>query len=111
MIDNLLEPEADLPNVDPDKDYFKELVGEGKKFKSPEDLARGKFESDQFIEILKKRQDEMRADYLKLREDNTAKAKLEDLIDQLSKKNLASNEDTEVKEEKQPEIDIESLVS
>lgn len=32
--------------------YLEDLVGEGKKFKSPQDLARGKYESDQFIERL-----------------------------------------------------------
>src|SRR5688500_15910791 len=38
---------------DQDKDYFSELVGEDKKFKTPADLARAKAESDAFIERLK----------------------------------------------------------
>lgn len=39
-------------HVDPDKNYLEDLVGENKKFKSVEDLARGKHESDQFISRL-----------------------------------------------------------
>ena len=40
-------------SIDPDKDYFEELVGDDKPFKSPKDLARAKLESDKFIEQLK----------------------------------------------------------
>jgi hypothetical protein len=106
------------PPLDQNKDYLTELVGEGKKFKTPQDLARSKYEADSFIEVLKRQQDELRADYLKLREDNTAKAKLEELIGQLEAKQqqLASNNQpivTEVKD-KPPTFDpkqIESLVS
>jgi hypothetical protein len=35
--------------VDPDKNYLEELVGDGKKFQSVEDLARGKAHSDLMI--------------------------------------------------------------
>jgi len=42
-----------IAQVDPDKDYLAELVGEGKKFAEVSDLARGKAESDAFIEQLK----------------------------------------------------------
>jgi len=37
------------PLIDPNKNYLEELVGDGKKFRSHEDLARGKAESDLFI--------------------------------------------------------------
>lgn len=33
--------------------YLETLVGEGKKFQTPEDLAKGKWESDQYIESMK----------------------------------------------------------
>jgi len=39
--------------IDPNKDYLAEYVGEGKTFKSEAELARGKAESDAFIERLK----------------------------------------------------------
>ncbi len=48
--------EGDQPKIvtiDPNKDYFVELVGEGKPFKTEKDLARAKAESDAFIENLK----------------------------------------------------------
>lgn len=44
----------DIPVPDVNKNYLEELVGEGKKFKTPEDLARGKATSDAFIEQLKR---------------------------------------------------------
>lgn len=51
---------ADPFAVDPSKNYLEELVGEDKKFKSPEELARGKAESDAFIEQLKQEQEQLR---------------------------------------------------
>lgn len=41
-------------------DIFSSLVGEDKKFKTPEDLAKGKLESDQFIEQLQRETKELR---------------------------------------------------
>ncbi len=117
MTDNLLNKDegTDLPpDVDPNKDYYAELVGENKKFKDEKALARSKYEADQYIEILKRRQDELRDDYLRLKEDNDTKAKLGDLINQLSKERLASSEETPANEEQKLAIDskgIESLVS
>jgi hypothetical protein len=48
---NLFDPED---FIDPNKNYLEELVGEGKKFRSPEDLARGKAEADAFVNRLQK---------------------------------------------------------
>lgn len=39
----------DAPAIDPTKDYYTELVGEGKKFADNAALARAKVESDAFI--------------------------------------------------------------
>lgn len=84
MTENLLDGNnLDLNTIDPNKDYLQDLVGDGKKFKTPQDLARGKAEADAFIETLKRQQDELRADYVRVREENVAKAKLEELIDRL----------------------------
>lgn len=47
MTDNPFETTSD------DKNYLEELVGEGKKFKTIEDLAKGKYQSDDYIEVLK----------------------------------------------------------
>lgn len=117
MAENLLEaPEEDIPQIDPNKDYVAELVGPDKKFKTIQDLARGKYESDILIPIQNRRMDDMRTDYLRERELNMSRAKLEEIVDQLSKKQLASNENTQVNEAptEKPQInpkDIEDIIS
>src|SRR5882757_706831 len=75
------------PQLDQSKNYLDELVGDGKKFKTVEELARGKAEADLYITTLNRRSDELRADYIKLREEATAQAKLQDLIDRLESNN------------------------
>lgn len=60
-------------HVDENKDYLAELVGEEKKFKSPQDLARSKVEADRFI-------DQLKGELQGLREELNAKMKLEDLL-------------------------------
>lgn len=76
------------PQIDPDKDYLTELVGEGKKFKTPAELARGKYEADQFIERLKREQ-------AALREELNSRKRLEDIADLLSpNKQHSSSEGT-----------------
>lgn len=45
------------PTVDPNVDYLEELVGDHKKFKSPQELAKGKFLADQYIEQLRREKD------------------------------------------------------
>lgn len=50
----------DTFTVDPSKNYLEELVGEGKKFQTPEELARGKAESDAFINQLQQEQEMLR---------------------------------------------------
>lgn len=57
--DDVFAIDTDL-EIDPSKNYLEELVGENKKFKTPEELARGKAESDAFIEQLKAEQSELR---------------------------------------------------
>lgn len=108
MTDNLLD---DTP-VDSTKNYLEELVGEGKKFKDHEALARGKYESDTYIKTLEGRLDELREEYRQLREDSTARAKLGDLIDQMKDTRLASNDPPPVKEvQKEPTYDLKQIES
>lgn len=54
------ESSSQNPSAQTAEDTLSKLVGEGKKFKSVEDLARGKLEADAFIETLKSEQMEMR---------------------------------------------------
>src|SRR5712671_5452751 len=106
----------DQPQIDPQKNYLEELVGENKKFKSNEDLAKGKYTSDIYVKQLETTLDEMRKDFLKEREDNVAKAKLQELIDQMEMKRqpLSNSEPPQAKEVERPTFDlkeIDSLVS
>lgn len=48
------------PDIDPEKDYLSELVGEDKKFKDVSSLAKGKAQSDLFIEQLLSEAEEIR---------------------------------------------------
>jgi hypothetical protein len=68
---------SDIPHVDPNKNYVEELVGESKKFKTVEELARGKYEADQFIERLKQEQ-------AALRDELNSRKRLEEVADLLS---------------------------
>lgn len=67
--------------------YRDRLVGEDKKFKTDEDLARGKLEADAFIERLQKENQEMRQEL-------STRTTLEQLIakNEQLKKNDATNE-------------------
>lgn len=115
MTDNLLDLEM-TPPQEP-QDFFQELVGEGKKFKDQQDLAKGKWQSDHYIKTLEMQKDELRKDYLKLKEDYEARAKLEELIDQLHKQPFQQppiNDNTPPVKMDKPGLDssqIESLVS
>lgn len=48
------------PVVDENKDYLQELVGEGKKYSTPQELAKAAVHKDQFIEQIKRENAEMR---------------------------------------------------
>ena len=118
MNDTLFDDQVTpAPSVDPDKDYLTELVGEGKKFKTVQDLARSKMESDLYIKTLTQTQDQLREDYLRERGENTARQRLEELIDRLSKVQRQPDIDTDDTQQdvnRTPAIkpeDIESLVS
>lgn len=80
ILDNTNQP--DPVQIDPNKNYLEELVGDGKKFKSSEELARGKAESDMYIEHMKARMDELRQDYTKLHSEYNAGPKLKETLDQ-----------------------------
>lgn len=92
MNETLLSGEDNTPAFDPNKDYFQELVGDDKKFKSPQELAKGKYQSDLYIKTLERRLDESREDQLRLREENMTKAKLQELLDRFEAKQLTSSD-------------------
>lgn len=81
----------DQPAIDPNKNYLAEYVGEGKKYKTPEDLAKAYYHADTYVPILTRRLDEREKDNLQLKKEFEARAKLEELITQLQTK---QNSDT-----------------
>lgn len=100
--------------IDDTKKYFDDLVGDGKKFKDQEALARGKWHADKTVELYEKRMDELRAEYTKEREQNLTRAQLEEVIARFSKQPLASNENPNVNEENKPVFnpaELETLVA
>ena len=109
MADSLLQTEDPI-QIDENKNYLEELVGENKKFKDTEALAKGKFYADQQVELLKKRYDEIYNDSIKQRETINSQARLEELIDQLSK--AQPNRETTIAETEKPTLkpeDIEAI--
>lgn len=71
--------------------YHNLLVGPEAKFKTDEDLAKGKYESDNYIKTLERQLDEYRKDLIKEREGNTLRAELQSLKDQLKQPVHAMN--------------------
>lgn len=63
------------------------------KDKTPEEVLEAKIESDLFIKTQNARFDQIREDYIKLREESQAKASLQDLIDR-HEKSLTNSETT-----------------
>lgn len=109
---NLLEDtnQGHQPQIDPNKNYLEELVGEGKKFKTVEDLARGKAESDLYIEHKNRAQDELRAAYMSLQNEYNSGQSLKELIDQLKPNKESQNENTHVvPEDKSAQLDMKQI--
>src|SRR5437899_420797 len=86
--------------------YLNELVGEGRKFKDLEGLARGKHESDVYIKTLERQLDQMKSDYTEARNELTARAKFEELADRFQ-----ARRDPPVEPATKPELNIDQLRS
>jgi len=99
------------PEDNPSKNYYEDLVGEGKSFKDNEALAKGKYMADMHIKMLETRMDEMRELYLKEQSENQTKAKLEDLLKTLeTRQQTASSAQTPSERvPEKPTFDINEL--
>lgn len=75
------------PVIDPAKDYFPDLVGEGKKYKDQTALARAVLEKDSFIEQLKRENAEARKEV-------SSRIAMETFLDNLNKKVVVPPADT-----------------
>jgi hypothetical protein len=97
--------------------YLESLIGPGGKFhrenkdEALEEMAKGKYQADRYIELKNKQFDDLREDYLKLMEEGKSRAKLEELIDKLEN---GPSSTTQTATDRQPGLkpeDIENLVS
>ena len=77
MTDLFTTDNTNTNNIDPNKDYLTELVGEGKKYSDVAALARSRVEADQFIERLK-------SETQGLRTELQTRTTLEEVLDKLS---------------------------
>jgi len=111
MTDSLVDDKGtDSPALDQSVNYLAELVGEGKKFKTAEELAYGKAHSDAYIKILERQLDQYKTDYVDAKNEIAARAKFEEMIDRLNQPKVANQDNPGTK----PEInmaEIETLVS
>src|SRR5258708_30783932 len=83
MTDSLVTS-MDNAELDPSKNYLTELVGDGKKFKTHEELAYGKAQSDSYIKILERQMDQLKTDYNEARAEAASRARLEDLVNKIN---------------------------
>lgn len=111
MADSLIQDQDNNNDNDAEAIYAKW------KDKPQEDLLKAKVESDLYIKTLTSRMDEIRDDYLKLREESQAKDQLKDLIDRLEKPNKDNNDTSsqhQSERQDQPSFkpeDIEKLIA
>ena len=102
------------PVIDENKDYLSELVGEDKKFKTPAELAKGKWHADQTIKLMEQRMDQLRADFERERTQNLTREQLESVLTRFKQTPLASSETPQANEDntqKPPVIDPEQIKS
>lgn len=84
---NANSPDPAIQQIDPNKDYYTELVGEGKKFKDNQVLARSKVEADNFAIQLQRENAEMRKEIDTLTNEVRSRQSVEELL----KKNLQTS--------------------
>lgn len=113
MTENILDDQTPDDNIDLSKPLIDQLVGDGKKFKTVEDLARGKLESDRFVPTLTRQLDELRDDLRKTQTEAQSRASLQELVDRLTQQQkLTSSEEpnaNEVLDGTQPAIKPEQI--
>lgn len=122
---NLLDDtnQNDQVQIDENKDYFAELTAPGAKFdlskydgdplKAAAAIAKGKWHADATLEHRNKSYDELRSDWMKLREEYNAGPKLKEYLDQLVNQKQQNEPQHTPVDDKQPVYDpneIEKLL-
>lgn len=94
-----------------DKDYLAELVGEGKKYKDAQALAKSVAFREAHVQQIERSNDELRADYLALLDKDKTRESLEALLDQQKQQLMSKPQEPKVVEKAfDPQV-LESLVS
>ena len=88
-----------------------QLVGEGKKFNSVEDLAKGKIASDKHIEQLEFEKTQVQEDLSKLAEANESQVTMQDILAKLDANNLHGEQVQTSMTDTARESDISGMVS
>jgi hypothetical protein len=110
MTQDLLSGGDNAISFDETKNYLEELVGDGKKFRDYESLAKGKAYADAMIEHMKAEQAAMRNDYQSLNSKYNAREKLEDLVEKFSTQQHSSNDEPPVKDvNNNPQFDLNQI--
>lgn len=109
-MDNLLDDKSE-PAFDETKNYFEDLVGEGRKFKDEKELAKSKILGDLYIKDIVRQKDELANSYIELKAQYDAQAKLVDLVDRIGDQKRTNNDDTlnVIKNVPDNSIDLDSL--
>jgi len=109
-MDNLLDDKSE-PVFDETKNYFEDLVGEGRKFKDEKELAKSKVLGDLYIKDIVRQKDELANSYIELKAQYDAQAKLVDLVDRIGDQKRTNNDDTlnVIKNVPDNSIDLDSL--
>lgn len=102
---DLFQDDNSLPQIDPNKNYLNEYVGEGKKFKTVEDLAKSKFHADTYIPLLERRLDQIEADRLAMKKEIDTRQSVEELVTKLVKNQTTTTQPIT------PESKVESVVN
>lgn len=98
MTQSLLDNQPIVPTVDPNKNYLEELVGDGKKFKTVEDLARGKYEADLHVSLKNRELDTLTAEYKRVQNEYNAGPKLQEVLDKILAAQTSSSEPPQANE-------------
>lgn len=105
-------PDQDI-TIDPNKNYVEELVGEGKKYATVEDMAKAILYKDQHIKRVETENSGMRKDFSDWREQHNAVQNLQEALTALKEQNHSSNDAPQVNEDtnKGQQIDMTQIES
>lgn len=104
MNDPLIDPPSEPSN------FYEALVGENKKFKDNESLAKAKWNSDSYVKVLESRSDLQRDRISQLEQELKDRTNLEDLVNHIKATPASSEQPKANVEPEKPQLDIDSLV-